>query len=306
MSSRVWILTTDARMSGLLGTVSGLDASIEAVVVGSREVAENVAVVDGPVRVLLMETSDAAPVQAATRTLVELAARESPDLVVAGSSREDKVLLATCAAGMGTDVLTGVSGVRATGLGIEIDRTLYGATVAETSVWSCPVTISAESGAIPEPAGRPSEIVDVAVEPMDVEVVARDTTDSQRADLSTARRIVAVGRGMRSEDDLALIDRLAGALGAEVACSRPLAEGLDWFSKDRYIGVSGQHVAPELYVAVGISGQLQHMVGVQRAGTIIAINSDKDAPIFEQCDYGVVGDLYQVLPALTGRVTSHD
>ena len=95
---------------------------------------------------------------------------------------------------------------------------------------------------------------------------------------------------------------LAGALGGELACSRPLAEGVDWLPKERYIGISGQHIAPDLYVAVGISGQLQHMVGVRDAKVIVAVNSDKAAPIFTQCDYGIVGDLYDVVPALTAAL----
>lgn len=95
-----------------------------------------------------------------------------------------------------------------------------------------------------------------------------------------------------------MIEELATATKAEVACSRPLAEGLDWLGKDRYIGVSGQHIAPELYFAIGISGQLQHMVGVRGAGTIVAINSDPNAPVFKDADYGLVGDLYTIVPAL--------
>ena len=78
-----------------------------------------------------------------------------------------------------------------------------------------------------------------------------------------------------------------------------MAEGLDWLGKDRYIGVSGQHVAPELYFAIGISGQLQHMVGVREATTIVAINSDANAPVFKEADYCLVGDLYKIVPALT-------
>lgn len=303
--TKVWILTADARVSGLLDTVLGLEADVDAVVVGRREVAAQVAAVKGPSRVLLLETGDMAPIQAATVTLTELASCERPDLVVAGSGRDDKVLLAACAAGAGADVLTSVNAVRRAGTGITIDRTLLGATVEETSTWTCPVAVSTEAGAVPEPSSAQSvEVADLAVVPSDVQVVERTTAEHEQADLSTATRIVAVGRGVRNEADLALIEKLATVLGAQLACSRPLAEGLDWFAKDRYVGVSGQHVAPQLYLAVGISGQLQHMVGAHDAGTIVAINSDKDAPIFDQCDYGVVGDLYRVVPALTEKVAS--
>ena len=114
--------------------------------------------------------------------------------------------------------------------------------------------------------------------------------------------MVGIGRGLKAREDVALIEALAEAAGAELACSRPLAEGVDWLAKERYIGISGQHIAPELYFAIGISGQLQHMVGVRGAETIVAINSDKNAPVFAQCDYGVVGDLYQLVPALTAAL----
>ena len=120
--------------------------------------------------------------------------------------------------------------------------------------------------------------------------------------LSAARTVVAVGRGLKAQADLALITDLATAVGGELACSRPLAEGVDWIAKERNIGISGQQIAPDLYVAIGISGQLQHMVGVRDAGVIVAVNSDKNALIFKQCDYGIVGDLYTVVPALTAAL----
>ena len=111
--------------------------------------------------------------------------------------------------------------------------------------------------------------------------------------------MVGIGRGLKTKDDLALIDSLAGAADAEIACSRPLAEGLDWLGRDRYIGCSGWNLSPEVYFAIGISGQLQHMVGVRGAKTIVAINSDPNAPVFAEADYGLVGDLYQLVPAIT-------
>ena len=114
--------------------------------------------------------------------------------------------------------------------------------------------------------------------------------------------MVGVGRGLKAREDLALIEELAHALDAEIACSRPVAEGLNWMGKDRYIGSSGARIAPRLYLAVGISGQLQHMVGVTGAETIVAVNSDPNAAIFAQADYGLVGDLYQLVPAITAAL----
>lgn len=100
-----------------------------------------------------------------------------------------------------------------------------------------------------------------------------------------------------------MAEQLAAAIGAEVGCTRPIAEEEKWMDKARYIGVSGVMAKPELYIGIGISGQVQHMVGVSSARTIIAINSDKNAMIFNQCDYGIVGDLKTVLPALTAKLS---
>ncbi len=95
-----------------------------------------------------------------------------------------------------------------------------------------------------------------------------------------------------------MIEELAGAAKAEIACTRPVAEGLDWLDRDRYIGCSGWNISPEVYFAIGISGQLQHMVGVRGAETIVAINSDPNAPVFAEADFGLVGDMYEIVPAL--------
>jgi electron transfer flavoprotein alpha subunit len=97
---------------------------------------------------------------------------------------------------------------------------------------------------------------------------------------------------------MAMINELAQLLGAEIGCTRPLAEGLDWLPRERYIGVSGAFLKADLYVGVGVSGQIQHMVGVTDSRVIVAVNKDDHAPVFEFADYGIVGDLYQVVPAL--------
>ena len=120
-------------------------------------------------------------------------------------------------------------------------------------------------------------------------------------DLSQAERIVAVGRGIKNQESIALAQTLAAALGAEVAASRPICDA-GWLPMERQIGSSGQTVAPKLYVAIGISGAIQHVVGMKGARTIVAINKDADAPIFEVADYGIAADLFEVLPALTDAV----
>lgn len=122
-----------------------------------------------------------------------------------------------------------------------------------------------------------------------------------KVDLSRAEAIVAVGRGIGKQEKLAIVEELADALGAQLAASRPVCDN-EWLPMDRQIGSSGQTVTPRLYVAVGISGAIQHLVGMKNSGTIVAINKDANAPIFSVADYGIVGDLFEVVPELTNRV----
>ncbi|MBI1353794.1 MAG: electron transfer flavoprotein subunit alpha/FixB family protein [Acidobacteria bacterium] len=116
-------------------------------------------------------------------------------------------------------------------------------------------------------------------------------------DLSSAERIVSVGRGIKDPENLPLVEKLAAALGAEVAASRPICDN-GWLPLERQVGSSGQTVAPKLYLALGISGAIQHVVGMKGSKTIVAVNKDASAPIFEIADYGIVGDLFEVAPAL--------
>jgi electron transfer flavoprotein alpha subunit len=107
-----------------------------------------------------------------------------------------------------------------------------------------------------------------------------------------------VGRGIKESKNIEIVRKMSEGLGAELAASRPICDN-DWLPMDRQIGSSGQTVAPKLYLAVGISGAIQHLVGMKGARTIVAINRDRDAPIFEIADYGIVGDLFEIVPAIT-------
>jgi electron transfer flavoprotein alpha subunit len=143
------------------------------------------------------------------------------------------------------------------------------------------------------------EVVAPSIQPGDVRTRPLEPfRESQRAvDLGAAELIVSVGRGIKEAGNIPLVEKLAHALGAELAASRPICDA-GWLPMERQVGSSGQTVAPKMYMAIGISGAIQHLVGMKGARIVVAINKDANAPIFEVADYGIVGDLFQVVPAL--------
>ena len=169
-----------------------------------------------------------------------------------------------------------------------------------------PLFVTFQSGAFrgdqaEKGSGAPVEemLVDVGEVRMKPEAPFQEV--KQAVDLSKADVIVAVGRGIKSKDNIALAEKLAEVLGGDLAAARPICDA-DWLPIDRQIGSSGQTVAPKLYVAVGISGAIQHLVGMKNSQTIVAINKDPEAPIFDIADYGIVGDLFEILPVLTEEI----
>jgi electron transfer flavoprotein alpha subunit len=150
-------------------------------------------------------------------------------------------------------------------------------------------------------SGAPVETLQVEVGEVRMKPEPAFQEVKQAVDLTKADVIVAVGRGIKSKENIALAEKLAEALGGDIAASRPICDA-EWLPIDRQIGSSGQTVAPKLYIALGISGAIQHLVGMKNAGTIVAVNKDPEAPIFDIADYGIVGDLFEVIPVLTEEV----
>jgi electron transfer flavoprotein alpha subunit len=172
---------------------------------------------------------------------------------------------------------------------------------------TCPCFASVQAGAFRSDAleSGAAPVEEVAIDLTAAQIRSTPSApfreSAQTVDLTAAPVIVSVGRGIREQDNVPIVQALADALGAELAASRPICDA-GWLPMERQVGSSGQTVSPKLYLAVGISGAIQHLVGMKGSKTVIAINKDENAPIFEVADYGVAGDLFEIVPALTKAI----
>ncbi|HWR06813.1 electron transfer flavoprotein subunit alpha/FixB family protein [Sporomusa sp.] len=226
------------------------------------------------------------------------------NMLLIESTKRCKLIAGRLAAIKGCSAITDVMEIADN---LATKRMVYGgAAVRQEKAVAGPAIIIAGPGVLTASAIATGQgVVETAayIEPVSrIKIVSRVQKTKVTVNLSAAKKIIGVGRGIAKQEDLTLIRELADAFGAEQGCTRPIAEAEKWLPKETYIGVSGLMLAPELYIAVGISGQIQHTVGINRSKVIVAINKDKNAPIFKQADYGIVGDLYKVVPALISQL----
>ena len=275
------------------------------IVAGPRSLADTVAGQAG-CKVHWIASATEPVVEALAPAVIDLVVSSGARVVLAVDAPSERTLLGQVAAKLGATCLVGVSGFTLEEENAVITRTAFNGVVERQEVVSMPVAlVVADEGEFASSGvGTLIEVTTQATYP--ITLVSQECATTDTVDLGGAKTVVGVGRGFKEEADLDLAEAIAVELGAGMACSRPVAEGMGWLPRDRYLGVSGRTIAPDLYIAVGISGQIQHMVGARSAGTIVAINSDPHAPIFNECDLGVVGDLYQVLPALKQALKRRD
>ena len=239
-------------------------------------------------------------------TIYGLVSTAGAGIFLVGGTLRGKHVAAYVAAKLNAGMSTDARSLKIEGGKLVSTRLLYAglALCDEELALPAVVTIPPRTFLPPNAATKAGAIETVNVE-ADGRVAISEVTphSGTGVDIAGVTKLIAVGRGFRKQEDLKLAQDLAAALNAEVACSRPVAEDEHWLPIERYVGISGHTVKPELYLAVGISGQVQHMVGARESKVIAAINNDEHAPIFEAADYGIVGDLYEVLPLLTAAIT---
>ena len=239
----------------------------------------------------------------AMRTIVESV---SPTYVLMPHTYQTRDCAPVLAARLRRSLVTDVTGISGSGADATFTRPMFqGKLAAQVKpLGEPPYFITVQIGAFRADAvekGGPAPVTPVPVT-VDASAIRQKAEPpfqeaKQAVDLGQAERIVAVGRGIKAQENVALAEQLARAMGAELAASRPICDN-GWLPMERQIGSSGQTVAPKLYLALGISGAIQHLVGMKGARTIVAINKDADAPIFEVADYGIVGDLFEIVPAI--------
>lgn len=231
-----------------------------------------------------------------------------PSVVIFPHTYQVRDFAPKLAARLGKPFISDVVGMTTTGGALTFVRQLFqGKLNAEVKTSEQPIFVSVQAGAFraAEPSGEAGavETFTVSLEASHIrskpEPPYRETQRS--VDLGAAELIVSVGRGIKEKDNLKVVEDLAQALGAELAASRPICDN-GWLPMERQVGSSGQTVSPKVYFAVGISGAIQHLVGMKGSKTIVAINKDENAPIFESADYGLVGDLFEIVPAITEEI----
>lgn len=240
---------------------------------------------------------------AAVGNIVRLASERGADMALLECSKNGRYAAACLAAANGTSAVVDASEIWLDGGKLCAKRMVYGGEAYKTVAVSgfavvCPLPGLGRSES-EAPAEKLTELS--ASMPEGMEFVSAEAKKVQKVGLASAKRVLGLGRGVKGED-LPAMEAFAEKIGAELGCTRPVAEEEKLLPRERYIGVSGVSLRPRLYIAAGISGQVQHMVGVNDSETIIAINKDKQAPIFKNCDLGIVGDAAEIIGALSTRL----
>ncbi len=259
---------------------------------------------------LLPPLTDDQPFEAYLPVLTETAREEDPDVILMAATPRCKEIAARLAVRLETGLCSEATRIDPQGVLLRMERMAYGGAAIQTvHCQARPVmaTVPPRTFESAQPLdGREGKITRLKTPAQSaVKVIERSPRQRESVDITEAKIIVCVGRGVEKPEDISLARELAAVIGGEVACSRPIAEELNWLPEEVYLGISGKKVKPDLYIGIGVSGQIQHITGIRDSKLIFAINRDENAPIFDAADFGIVGDLYQVVPRLIEEFRSN-
>ncbi|MDR2503154.1 MAG: electron transfer flavoprotein subunit alpha/FixB family protein [Deltaproteobacteria bacterium] len=262
--------------------------------VNGDEAAAKDAIAHGAAEAYSLPLPADAPWEAYTPALADKAGKEKPSLILLSASRRCRDMASRLAALLDAPCFSEGKNITVSDAGVTVSTMLYGGLAVKTAATSAEtalITIGAKD--FEHGAADPSRSGKVGTLPLSsagVTVTGRKPRVAQTVDLGAAAKVLGVGRGVSEQGDLVVIRNLAKAIGAEVGCSRPIAEFFKWMPEECYIGISGQQLKPQLYIAVGISGQAQHYFGIRDARTIVSINKDKESLMNQNADYFIPAD----------------
>ena len=293
----------------LITAAQKLGNEIAACVVGSADDAQTI-IEHGASKVYLTEYNKNAPAEAYVTPLVNAAALSGANTIIVSMTPKGRAVAAQAAqilnAGCGSECKT----IKAGSDGYEFSRAIYGGKATSFEQCTTELFVATIPQKLFEASQRDEsskgEVITIENTFSDypvqvVDVVPREGDD---VDITAANTVVCFGRGVAKEEDLPLINDLAEAVGGVVGCTRPISMDFHWLPQERYVGLSGKSVKPKLFIAVGVSGQIQCLAGANDSKVIVGINKDESAPVFEYSDYAIVADLYEVVPALISAIKS--
>ncbi|MCL1916254.1 MAG: electron transfer flavoprotein subunit alpha/FixB family protein [Desulfovibrionaceae bacterium] len=306
--SDIWIIAENtlwARTLAAAAAALGKGGKITAFVHGDEAAAKD-AIAHGASEAFYLPLPADAPWEAYTPALVDKAKAEKPALILLSTSRRCRDVAARMAALLDAPCFSDGKNIALADGGVTANTLLYGGLAVKTSVAkgaTVLVTIGAKDFDHGAPdASRSGKIDTLPLSAAGVSVTGRKPREAQSVDLGAAAKVVSVGRGVSKESDLDTVRALAKSMGAEVACSRPIAEFFKWMPEECYIGISGQQIKPQLYLAIGISGQAQHYFGIRDSKTIVSINKDKECLMNQQADYYIPADWEETVAELAKAI----
>lgn len=239
--------------------------------------------------------------------LTQIAQQTDADLILLSATRRGRSLASRLAQELDAGCVSEAIEIGIDGGRLVTGRyALGGNTVSREAILSARKVVAVTAGTVDgaPPTSVVGEIVttELSLPEPRTTVVERRPKPGSAVNIAESDRLVCIGRGLAQQEDLKLIEDLSAALEAEIACTRPLSSEYGWLSEERMIGISGEKCSPQLILSLGVSGQVQHAVGIMGAKTIVAVNSDPNAPIFKLADYGIVGNLYDIVPALASAL----
>ena len=299
------ISDTPSALPEMCSGAKTLADKVTAITFGDRTAAEEAAICGADALIYCPVNPEGSPEDYSEAIAAEIKKEDSAYVFVSNT------IIGRCLAGklgvyLDTAVFSNVGELAADDT-LSFSRSVYGGTADRRIAFSGGygvVTLNAGAFDSGEPLPATTDISEIeGVPAVSLKRISTDEKHETAVNIAVAKRIVDIGRGLAKEEDLDLIRKLASVIGAEIGCSRPVAENNKSLPKNIYLGITGVQVKPDVIISIGISGQIQHIGGINKSKLIVAVNKDKSAPIFKNADFGLVGDLYKVVPKLIEKLS---